>query len=249
MHKSNSTQKSLSKSHSKPTTSKRTILTKKSQKTTTTITKKSPNLTKSPLTHQNNPFSTTSAGSNSSLGFSWPVSKKLDGVVNLERFALENSSVIDQLWSDYHAASSTATGFSIDSSSFEKLKQRGPNTSFFIHPIPRPGGYFVMLSQYQDKSFLITYLEDFKTNPMNAQPYMTITLYDELQHSKDMVFVRSDICALATLNKEDADHLARTVVNSYCDDGMYTNVWNFNKQPDAFKFDEYVNQIVTNSQV
>lgn len=197
------------------------------------------------------PLKTTKTTSRhfSSLGFSWPVSKQLDGVVNLERFALQEPSMIDQLWSDYHAASSTATGFSIDSMSFEKLKQRGPNTEYFIHPIPRDDGYFVMLTQYQDKSFLVTYLEDYKQNPMNAQPYMTITLYDELQHSKDLVLVRGDVCALATMTKQESDVLARTIIASYADDGMYTNVFTFNKQPDQFNFDNYVKQVVTNSDV
>ena len=157
--------------------------------------------------------------------------------------------MIEQLWSDYHAASSTATGFAIDSASFEKLKQRGPNTSFFIHPIPRDSGYFVMLSQYQDKSFLVTYLEDFKQNAGKAQPYMTITLYDELQHSKDLVLVRADIVALATMTKQEADVMTRTVVASYCDDAMYNNVFTFNKEPQKFDFEKYVREIVTTSDV
>jgi hypothetical protein len=126
---------------------------------------------------------------------------------------------------------------------FEKLKQRGANCPFFIHPIARDTGYFVMLSQYQDKSFLLTYLEDFKKNPAAAQPYLTITIYDELQHTKDLVLVRSDICALATLNKQDSDQLTRTIVSSYIDDAMYNNVFTFNKAPNEFNFDDYVKQL------
>lgn len=222
-------------SRSKPSkpTRKNSLLHKKAIKA------KSPS---KPLTTKKHRFS-------SSLGFSWPVSKQLDGVVNLERFAVQEPAMIDQLWSDYHAASSTATAFSIDSASFKKLQQRGPNTQYFIHPIPRESGYFVMLTQYQDKSFLVTYLEDYKKNPMNAQPYMTITLYDELQHSKDLVLVRADVCALATMTKQECDVLTRTVIASYVEDGMYTNVFTFNKQPDQFNFDEYVKQVVASSDV
>ena len=181
--------------------------------------------------------------SSDALGFSWPVSKSLDGVVNLERFATQSPEIIDQLWSDYHAASSTATGISITSDEFEKLKQRGANTSFFIHPIPRDGGFFVMLSQYQDKSFLLTYLEDYKQKGMKAQPYMTITIYDELQHSKDKVLVRSDICALATLNKRDSDFMTRTLINAYTDDAAYNDVFAFNKQSDQFDFQAYIDRV------
>lgn len=178
-----------------------------------------------------------------SLGFSWPVSRQLDGVVNMDLFITQTPEIIDQIWSDYHATSSTAIGLSISSAEHEKLKQRGSATPFFIHPVVRDTGYFMMLSQFQDNAFLVTYLEDFKTNPQNAQPYMTVTIYDELQHSKDLVLVRSDICSLTTINKQDSDFITRTLIQSYINDDMYQNVYNFNKHPQEFNFEKYIQEV------
>lgn len=194
--------------------------------------------------HGARPFATASAA-DATLGFVWPVSKKLEGLVNMELLVTQPTEIIDQIWSDYHASTSTATALSISSQDYTKLLSRGADNAFFIHPIVRDTGYFVMLTQFVDNSFIVTYLEDFKQNPAKAQPYMTITIYDELQHSKDLVLVRSDICALATMNKNDADILTRTVVQSYIDDAMYQNVFNFNKHPDQFNFTDYVNQFTT----
>ena len=39
---------------------------------------------------------------------------------------------------------------------------------------------------------LITHLEEYKSNPATAEPYMTITLHDELVKEKEIVLVRGD---------------------------------------------------------
>ncbi|CAN0358130.1 unnamed protein product [Hapterophycus canaliculatus] len=73
----------------------------------------------------------------------------------------------------------------------------------FILPVWRDGGHFMILSQYQDTCFLLTYLEDYKLNPGGAQPYATISMYSDLVESKDLGLIRADITP--NLNKKVSD--------------------------------------------
>ena len=44
----------------------------------------------------------------------------------------------------------------------------------------KSSGYYVLLCQNQDKSFIYTFIEDYKKDPQNATPYLVITMFDEL---------------------------------------------------------------------
>lgn len=39
----------------------------------------------------------------------------------------------------------------------------------------------------------MTYLEDYKTNAATAQPYLTLSLFDELVESKSLVLLRGEV--------------------------------------------------------
>merc|ERR1719378_833871 len=96
----------------------------------------------------------------------------------------------------------------------------------------------MMLSQYQDNIFLLTYLEDFKTNPATAKPWQSLCLYTELLEEKDLCLLRSDY--LPNLDNEDAKRLSRLLLLSYTDDALYDQICTFNLNPSEFSYELFL---------
>lgn len=44
----------------------------------------------------------------------------------------------------------------------------------------------------------MTYLEDYKSNAAGAQPYLTITMFDEMLESKNIAFLRGEVTNMLT---------------------------------------------------
>ena len=62
-----------------------------------------------------------------------------------------------------------------------QLMQNAQASPFFVLPVPKEeGGHFMLVCQNQQKSFIFTWLEDFKKSAQNANPYLVLTLFDEL---------------------------------------------------------------------
>lgn len=57
----------------------------------------------------------------------------------------------------------------------------------------RESGFFTLLIQFQGKHCLCTYLEDYKTNPAAAQPYLTFTIFDDLVETKSVALIRGEV--------------------------------------------------------
>jgi len=57
----------------------------------------------------------------------------------------------------------------------------------------REGGYFTLLVQFQGKQCFMTYLEDYKTNAAGAQPYLTLTFFDDLLETKSLALLRGEV--------------------------------------------------------
>uniref|UniRef100_A0A0A9XSU6 30S ribosomal protein S20 n=1 Tax=Lygus hesperus TaxID=30085 RepID=A0A0A9XSU6_LYGHE len=110
---------------------------------------------------------------------------------------------------------------------FSSLVLTIPSYSSAVHnPIRTPT---------QQKSFLITYLEEYKRDPSQASLYLAITLYDELA-SKGIVLVRGDICAPASLSVEDSRRTVAVLLHMYLQDPLYTHIHSFNHMPDQVDF-------------
>lgn len=63
----------------------------------------------------------------------------------------------------------------------------------FIFPVYRDSGYMMVISQFQDMCFLLTYLEEYRKNPAAANPWMSVTLYDEFIPDKGIGLLRGDV--------------------------------------------------------
>ena len=68
----------------------------------------------------------------------------------------------------------------LEGGEFNLLRARSALSPFFILPVHRAGGHFVMLAQWRDGVCLFTFLEEYKKNPHAAQPWAATTMYSEL---------------------------------------------------------------------
>jgi ATP synthase mitochondrial F1 complex assembly factor 1 len=126
-------------------------------------------------------------------GFSFPAPLSLQQIVKLELLVNEESEKIKTIWADYHAPKDDAVAATLSGDDYKLLKQRAKSAPFFVIPVNRQGGFFNMLCQFQDKCFLVTYLEAYKENPALAPPCLTVSLYDDLLEKKDVGLIRADI--------------------------------------------------------
>ncbi len=110
---------------------------------------------------------------------------------------------------------------------------------FFIQPVFRGEGHFLIVSQFQTPNyFLLALLEDYKMDPAAAQPLLTISVFDDLAETKDVVLLRCDI-----INRgiEDGEgyKLCQNLINDYLE---FEGVHMFNKKPDEFDVDAFVKE-------
>jgi hypothetical protein len=57
----------------------------------------------------------------------------------------------------------------------------------------RGGGFFTLITQFQGRQCLVTYLENYKKDPAAAEPYITFTLFDELVARKGVALLRGEV--------------------------------------------------------
>jgi len=56
----------------------------------------------------------------------------------------------------------------------------------------------MVLSEFQDSCFLYTFLEDYRKNPKTANPWMSLTLYEDFLDDKGLGLLRGDVGAQLT---------------------------------------------------
>ncbi len=109
----------------------------------------------------------------------------------------------------------------------------------FIFPVKKKEGFFNLVLQNQDKSFIYTFLDDFKKNPSTSTPYLVITLFDELVFTKNIVLIRGDI--IGDLNVNEAHKILQMTKDFYLQDHLYKKVVEFNQNSRNFNFENHLN--------
>ena len=107
----------------------------------------------------------------------------------------------------------------------------------FILPIPKENGFFMLLCQNQQKSFVCTYLEDFKNNPLGANPYFVMTLFDELIRVKKLALLRGDV--ILNMTQDEGGTVMEMILESYLVESEYEKVRQFNHDPHKFDFEKH----------
>ena len=105
-------------------------------------------------------------------------------------------------------------------------------------PVRKPTGFVTMVSESQDKSFIYSFLEEFKTNPSTAGPFLAVTFFDELQFKKGITLVRFDI--IRDLSKEEAETLFQLTTDFYTREHLYESVRHFNHNQSKFDISRHM---------
>lgn len=113
---------------------------------------------------------------------------------------------------------------------------------FFVQPIFREDGHFMLVSQFFEPShFIMAYLEDYKMDPAAAQPLMSFSVFEDYSDDKDLTLVRADILNRG-LDEGEGLKVVNSMLANYMNDDQYLNVRAFNSKPDSFDLETYVAQ-------
>ena len=178
------------------------------------------------------------------------VPQSLSDVVHLSLLEREEPDRVVQIWNDYHSTAKSsegadssivpnALGRTLDKAQAAGVLRRATECPIFVLPVWRQDGYMVMLSQFADAAYNFVYLEDFKTQPHAAEPYMAARMYRELVTAKGVVLVRAHIDG-TRLHRSEAEQLLDSTLRVYSDDALFEFVETFNKRPADFDFEAFV---------
>eukprot|EP00566_Odontella_aurita_P023904 CAMPEP_0113534510 /NCGR_PEP_ID=MMETSP0015_2-20120614/5196_1 /TAXON_ID=2838 /ORGANISM="Odontella" /LENGTH=214 /DNA_ID=CAMNT_0000433673 /DNA_START=238 /DNA_END=879 /DNA_ORIENTATION=+ /assembly_acc=CAM_ASM_000160 len=175
-----------------------------------------------------------------SLSFSFAGPRKLEEIMKTELLEGKSASEVSDIWMTYHEGKDKTHGLIMLGKDSLDVLERAKQCPYFVQPVFRDEGYFMLVSQFQGPShFLMAYLEDYKMDPARAQPLLTFSVFDDLAKKLDLGLIRCDI-----LNKGVEDDEGRKIVNSMLDaykkDEEYFKVKAFNETPDSFDLDDYI---------
>ncbi|KAG5191847.1 ATP11 protein-domain-containing protein, partial [Tribonema minus] len=178
------------------------------------------------------------------LSFSYPGPRKLSEITNLPLLEKEEPAIVSDIWRQFHDARKDAIGATLSGAELQELLKRAKESPMFIFPVHRgaDGGYFMLLCQFQGSHFLLTFLDDYRTNPSGAQPYMSVSLFSDLAESKGVGLVRADVTA--QLSRAEGvrvlDLMQRYYIGS---EELYGMVRAFNHAPAEFNFEVYMSTV------
>ena len=133
----------------------------------------------------------------------------------MSAFERESPQTIEMLWTEYHRSRSHTTAKVLSATLYRQLIQNARNSPFFIFPVPKllDNSHFVLVSQAQEKSFVLTWLDEYRQNPQAANPYMVLTCFDELTLSKGVGLMRGDV--IQSLSRNEGRVIMEQVMDTY----------------------------------
>lgn len=124
----------------------------------------------------------------------------------------------------------------------QKFLSRAKESPFFIQPVFRDDGFFMLVSQFQaDQHFLMAYLEDYKMDPTAASPLLTFSVFTDYADELDLSLVRSEVVNQG-INDDEAVKVINGMMSAYTQDDEYEQVHNFNQTPEKFDVDDYISR-------
>jgi hypothetical protein len=170
--------------------------------------------------------------------------KRLNDILKKELIEKKSATEISDLWYTYHEGKENVHGIILDGQVAQPLLKRAASSPFFIQPIFREDGYFMLVSQFMEPShFIMAYLEDYKMDPASAQTLLTFSVFDDFSNEKDknLTLVRADILNKG-INDEEGLKVVRAMLDHYAKDDEYVLVKAFNSKPDTFDTDDFIAQ-------
>mmetsp|Transcript_15250 Transcript_15250/g.22722 ORF Transcript_15250/g.22722 Transcript_15250/m.22722 type:complete len:258 (-) Transcript_15250:240-1013(-) len=171
--------------------------------------------------------------------FSFAGPRKLSDILKVELLKDKSNTEISDMWMTYHEGKEKVHGIVMDGKKGRNLLSKAAQCPFFIQPVFRGEGHFMVVSQFQTPNyFLLALLEDYKMDPAAAQPILTVSVFDDLAETKDVVLLRCDIINRG-IEDDEGYKLCQNLINDYLE---FEGVHMFNKNPDAFDVDEFVKE-------
>jgi ATP synthase F1 complex assembly factor 1 len=173
------------------------------------------------------------------MSFSYPAPRTLDEVVKLDLLQNESTEKIQEIWQEFHDNKDEVIGAYWTADEYRSFQKTGEKAAMFVFPVTRDDGHFVMLSQVQEKHCILTMLDEYKLDPVNAQPWMALTFYDDLAEDKDVVLVRGDV-SVPKLTENEGKRLWGNVKHFYLKEAE--EVDNFNNNPNEFDIEAHLSR-------
>jgi len=182
------------------------------------------------------------ASSNRYFSFSFAGPKKLHDILKKELVEDKSKTEVSDLWYSYHEGKENVLGLVLGGTETKALIPRAVISPFYIQPIFRDDGHFMLVSQFFEPShFIMAYLEDYKMDPAAAQPLLSFSVFDDYVDDKDLTLVRADILNPG-IDEAEGLKVVNSMLESYKNDDEYLSVRAFNTKPDSFDLEDFIAQ-------
>lgn len=183
---------------------------------------------------------TAGRGGDTVGGFSNP-GRGLGDIVKMQLLNKQGMGRVREIWLEYHEGHARAVGDVMSGEEYGVWRQRTERCRHFVVPVMREGGYFVVMVEFQGRYCFMTYLEDYRRDVGKAQPYLTMTMYEEVLETKGIVLVRGEVTN--HLKRDEAKVLWELVRRFYLGERrLYDMVVAFNEDGERFDFEEVVRE-------
>lgn len=184
----------------------------------------------------------TQFSSRRQLSFSFAGPRVLDEIIKKDMLESKSGAEISDIWYTYHESRENVHGLVYKGKAGEDILARAKSCPFFVQPIFRDDGFFMMISQFQEPShFLMAYLEDYKMDPSAAQPLLTFSIFEDYAQEKDLTLVRCEILNKG-LHDSEGRKIVENMLDSYMCDVEFATVKNFNQRPNSFDVDDFISR-------
>jgi len=174
--------------------------------------------------------------------FSYAGPRRLSDILKTELLADKSAVEISALWTAYHDKKDNVHGLTLNAAQGKSVLSRAAQCPFFLHPVFRERGHFMILSQFQAPNyFLLAYLEDYRNDPARAQPLLTVSVFDDLAEEHGLNLVRCDVVSKG-IEDDEGYAICQRLLDDYENEDNFRTVHLFNKKPDSFDVDEFVKE-------
>lgn len=182
-----------------------------------------------------------------------PSPKHLNELMKLEQLEGKSAEEVEAIWSEYHEKEAHRVASVMSASEWSLFSSSAKQSPLFVLPIKKPGGgYLSLLSQAQLPLILLTTVDEYRTQTVNAPAHLTITVYDELKESNGLVLLRGDIINDKTISKTEGRLLMELLRAFYGSEGDYkdkSGPYVFNHSPSSFSFSDLLSKLKIDSSV
>mmetsp|Transcript_17351 Transcript_17351/g.35764 ORF Transcript_17351/g.35764 Transcript_17351/m.35764 type:complete len:240 (-) Transcript_17351:12-731(-) len=192
--------------------------------------------------------------SRSLSGFSFAGPKGIDQILDKDAVGKLNGDELATVWKDFHAQKKGTIGWVVEGSVGKLVLHRAnsKNGKFFISPVFRDveeaegegesdAQYYNLIVQFFDPShFVLANLQDYQSDPANAKPVISFSVFDDYIESKNMTLVRADII-VDTFKEGEPEKILGGILKRFDGRTCETDwVDKFNNSPAEFDFEGFI---------